>query len=391
MLIKKICLENFLSYGHKVEVPFGSLNVIIGANGTGKSNLIEALDFLHNAPTELLKPIREGGGISDWLWKGSDVTPVASIETVFKYNELKTIKHVLSFTSVQQRFEITDERIEDEKPVTDRYDQPYFYYHFNKGHPYLNVVDKKNKLKKRYLNSEDIDLEKSILSQRKDPDLYPEITWIGRQLDEIQIYRNWNFGRYTAPRLPQKVDLPNKYLLPDCSNLGLILNKFNMNVKAKNELLAALKDLDPNIIDYVLQIEGGTAQLFLQENDFTIPATRLSDGTLRFLCLAAILCNPNPPPLVCIEEPELGLHPDVIPTVAELLKKASERTQLVVTTHSASLVDCFTDNPETVLVSEKDETGTTLRRLDKNELSPWLEKYRLGKLWMQGEIGGTRW
>jgi len=122
-----------------------------------------------------------------------------------------------------------------------------------------------------------------------------------------------------------------------------------------------------------------------------VPATRLSDGTLRYLCLLAILCHPAPPPVVCIEEPELGLHPDVLPTLADLMKEASDRCQLIVTTHSDVLVDAMTDQPEAVLVAEKHEAGTTLTRLDADKLKPWLEKYRLGQLWTRGEIGGTRW
>ena len=145
------------------------------------------------------------------------------------------------------------------------------------------------------------------------------------------------------------------------------------------------------IDDYDVQIEGGTVQVFFHEGRFTVPATRLSDGTLRYLCLLAVLCHPNPPPLVCIEEPELGLHPDVLPTLAELLKEAATRTQLIVTTHSDVLVDAMSDRPEAVFVAEKSDTGTTLNRLDAEKLKPWLEKYRLGQLWTRGEIGGTRW
>ena len=145
------------------------------------------------------------------------------------------------------------------------------------------------------------------------------------------------------------------------------------------------------IDNYHVQIEGGTVQVFFHEGRFTIPATRLSDGTLRYRCLLAILCHPNPPPLVCIEEPELGLHPDVLPTLAELFKAASERMQLIVTTHSDVLIDAMSDLPEAVLIAERTGTGTTLTRLNAEKLKPWLEKYRLGELWTRGEIGGTRW
>lgn len=146
------------------------------------------------------------------------------------------------------------------------------------------------------------------------------------------------------------------------------------------------------IDDFDVQIEGGTVQVFFHEGRHTIPATRLSDGTLRYLCLLAILCHPNPGPLICIEEPELGLHPDVIPTLAELLKEASQRTQLIVTTHSDILIDALTDDPECILIANRSlQNGTTLERLDEEKLRPWLEKYRLGQLWTRGEIGGTRW
>lgn len=138
-------------------------------------------------------------------------------------------------------------------------------------------------------------------------------------------------------------------------------------------------------------MEAGRVQLFLEERNYSIPATRLSDGTLRYLCLLAILCHPNPQPLICIEEPELGLHPDVLPELSRLLIEASERTQLIVTTHSDILVDTMTEQPESVVICEKHNGETQMRHLRKNDLTEWLEKYRLGELWTKGQIGGTRW
>lgn len=122
-----------------------------------------------------------------------------------------------------------------------------------------------------------------------------------------------------------------------------------------------------------------------------ISATRLSDGTLKFLCLMAVLLDPNPAPLVCIEEPETGLHPDALALVGDALREASTRTQLIVTTHSDSLVDRFTDEPESVIVCERDFVeSTSFRRLSDEELSEWLKDYTLGELWRRGEIGGTK-
>ena len=138
-------------------------------------------------------------------------------------------------------------------------------------------------------------------------------------------------------------------------------------------------------------IFGGSALLYIHERGLNepIPATRLSDGTLHYLCLLAMLCHPTPPPLICIEEPEMGLHPDILPTVAELLLDASQRTQLIVTTHSDVLISALTDYPESVLVCDRDISGTQLRRLEKEQLEGWLQKYRLGELWRMGEIGGN--
>ena len=314
-MIKTITLTNFLSYGPAPNpIELSALNVIIGPNGSGKSNLIEALELLHATPKDLLSPIRDGGGVRDWLWKGSPQTPIAGIDAVIDNPKgSQPLRYVLRFTEVGQRFEIVEERVENEMPYAG-YDQPYLYYKFENGRGVLNV-----KGDERHLQREDIDPTASILAQRKDPDQYPELTYLGNKFSKIRIYREWSFGRYTPPRQPQKADLPNQYLEPDAANLGLVLNRLRRESQVKKQILAALDALYDGIDDFDVQIEGGTVQVFFHEGRTTIPATRLSDGTLRYLCLLAILCHPAPPPLTCIEEPELGLHPDVLPTLAKLL------------------------------------------------------------------------
>lgn len=387
MFLRSISLSNFLSYGDTTqEVELRPLNVIVGPNGSGKSNLIEAIDLLRATPKDLLTLIRDGGGVRDWLWKGAARPPMAKVEAVVDYPKGPVpLRYVLSFTEVSQRFEISDERVENAFP--DRgHTRPYFFYRFENGHGVLNV-----KGNERRLQHEDIDPVASILSQRKDPDQYPELTYLGNTFAKMRLYREWTFGRYTIPGLPQKADLPNEHLEPDASNLGLVLNRLRREPVVKKKLIESLRILYEGIDDFDVQVEGGTVQVFFHEGHYTVPATRLSDGTLRYLCLLAILCHPDPGPLVCIEEPELGLHPDVLPTLATLLKEASERTQIVVTTHSDILVDALTDTPESVLVAERSEHGTSLSRLSAEKLKPWLEKYRLGQLWTRGEIGGTRW
>ena len=173
-------------------------------------------------------------------------------------------------------------------------------------------------------------------------------------------------------------------------NLPLVLSQ--LHGANKRAFLSALSELFDGIVDIQCPVTGGTVALFLEESgNRSIPATRLSDGTLRYLCLLAILLHPEPPPLICIEEPELGLHPDLLPTLSDLMREASERTQLIVTTHSDVLVDTLTDQPESVVVCEKHDGQTEMRRLDKCDLAKWLNDYRLGDLWTSGELGGNRW
>jgi predicted ATPase len=276
-----------------------------------------------------------------------------------------------------------------EKPQSDAWhDEPFFYYHFENGQPALSIRDGAPRLLRRG----EIASDESILSQRKDPDQYPELAYLADVYGGVRLYREWSFGRSSVFRSPQAADLPSDLLEEDFSNLGLFLNYLRGAPKAKNAIIGHLRDLYEGLDDFDVRIKGGTVEVFLTEHDFIIPASRLSDGTLRYLCLLAILCDPEPPALICIEEPELGLHPDMLPKVADLLVTASERTQLIVTTHSDILVDAMTEVPESVVVVEKHHGQTEARRLEAtHELQQWLEKYRLGQLWTRGEIGGTRW
>ncbi len=387
MLIHQIKIQNLLSFDEKgIDLPLKNLNVLIGSNGSGKSNFIEAISLLQSAPTLLARPVRDSGGIAVWLHKGTQF-PVAKIEVKTDIKNKKNaipVKHSLSFGAVGNKFDLQDERIEDEKP-SGMEKEPYFYYKYQNNHPVLNVNGVK-----RTIERIDVDPEQSILSQRKDPDYYPEITELAKQYEKIRIYREWSFGRYSTPRLEQRVDGNNNFLDENYHNLGLILNGVNRYPDIKKKMIDKLKILYPRFDDFYVEIQGVTIQIFFTEKNYAIPATRLSDGTLRYLSLLAILYSPNKPSLLCIEEPELGLHPDILPTIAELLKEASHEVQIVVTTHSEVIIDALTDSPEDVIVCENENGATQMNRLCQEDLEEWLERYTLGQLWSKGEIGGNR-
>jgi predicted ATPase len=396
--LRTIKLRNILSFGPDTpELELQSLNVLIGPNGSSKSNLIEAISILQAAPGNLLEPIQTGGGIAEWLWKGADKTPTAEIDVTAYYPQGRMpLRHRIEFTMVGQRAELVDEAIENERPEWPGAPDVRFYYRYQRGHPVLNLktdsltVDGRAP---RQLQREDLALDQSVVSQRKDPDQYPEVTYLGNEYAKIKLFREWNLGRNTQPRKPQPTDLPAEFLREDAANIALVLNDLEHRANLRSMLVEKLRNADESIVDFSAKVLWGTIQPNLHYSGLKspVPATRLSDGTIRYLCLLAVLCHPSPPPLVCLEEPELGLHPDLLPGLAELLVEASHRMQLIVSTHSDALVDGLTKVPEAVVVCEKRNGSTTMSRRTAAELSAWLKDYSLGQLWRSGEIGGNRW
>ena len=374
----EIAPRNLLSFGPDTEpLRLQSLNVLIGPNGSGKSNFIEALSLLRGTTKELRAVFgKDRGGVGSWIWRGAP-DAAASLEVVIRspYPNRMPLRHHLAFGAPDYMFALLDERIENERTQKGEA-EPYFYYRYQEGRPVLNV-----KGDKRFLARESVQPNTSILSQRRDPDTYPEITYLADLYEKFRVYSDWTFGRNALFRKPQMADMRNDRLEEDMSNLGMFLNRLRQNPQTRKQIITALRDLYEGLTDFDFTIEQGTVQVFFTEQDFYIPATRLSDGTIRYLSLLAILCDPDPPPLICIEEPELGLHPDLLPKLADLLRDASQRTQLIITTHSDILVSAMTDMPEVVVVCEKHDGRTVMKRLDKEDLKDWLDRYRLGDLW----------
>ena len=401
-LLKAIRVEGFLSFGPATEdFSLAALNVVIGPNGSGKSNLVEAVSVLRAVPRDLPRPIQQGGRVRDWLWKSDPSSTEASsrvdsrsarIELVFtegriaRHRTNPAVRYRLVFGAEGDSFVVLDERLENAKRPSDQY-KPYFYFGYENGRPMLNVRDGPH----RELRRETLDMTQSILTQRRDPEEYPELGRLTDALAQIRIYRRWQFGPDAAVRAACSPSVRADHLSEDLDNLPARLAVLKRDPLVKRQLLDVIRELAPGFHDFEIVPEGGALTLYVTEGNLSIPARRLSDGTLRFLCLLAILLDPEPPPLMAIEEPELGLHPDIHPQLATLLLNASTRTQLLVTTHSDILIDALTDTPETVIVCEKVRGCTQLTRLTHEQLKPWLNKYRLGELWIRGEVGGTRW
>lgn len=394
--IKSIRLDGLLSFAPGTPaIELKPLNVLIGPNGSGKSNLIEAIGLLSALPTGFASAIRQGGGIGEWLWKGQPAATSATMETLFagggtSQDLAPYIRHQIRFGESGSRVEIIAESIL-ESVGTESYDSALSFLYRNEDGD-ASILARgpgTGDGVTMSLDGKGLSPHESVLKQRRDPDRYRQMYILGSALERLQLFREWSFGTQAEVRKPQATDLPGDQLLPDSRNLGLLLNQIE-NGKELPQFNKLMSVFLPRFERFSTRVMGGTLQFFLHERGLSspIPSSRLSDGTLRFLALLALLRSPTPPPLLCIEEPELGLHPDALSIMAELLVDASQRSQLVATTHSDALVSALTDHAESVMVCEN-LGGTQIERLDPDKLKYWLDRYRLGEVWRIGELGGN--
>ena len=410
MLFHRLKFSDLLSFGPAgIDLPMEPLTVLIGPNGSGKSNLLEAISLFQAAPRGISEPISRMGGVREWLWKGPEASHSIALEATVDHPPIGTLRHSLTLVDQGGRPLVADEQIEPSKKHSgDPSGYRYRYYRPPQGDEREMLRETKTKLPELsksmtvYTPTMIIDQNRGVVeffrtSEQENSLLYsfammdyPALWYLKHQYERTRLYRNWSFGPDAKLRQPCNAHARSDFLGEGGENLPLVLSQ--LHGTHKKSFLSALSKLFDGIVDIQCPVTGGTVALFLEESgNRSIPATRLSDGTLRYLCLLAILLHPEPPPLICIEEPELGLHPDLLPTLSDLMREASERTQLIVTTHSDVFVDTLTDQPESVVVCEKHDGRTEMRRLDKGDLAKWLSDYRLGDLWTSGELGGNRW
>ena len=384
--IESLKIRNLLSFGDSAEaVELRALNVLIGPNGSGKSNFIEAITLLSEMPQDMSSYIARNSGLLNWLWKGSD-SPIASIETI-GYSTVGSLayNHSISFGRVEQSLQVMDESVAFRLPSDQRQRKPIFQ--MSAGIPVLRASSRRKEVPR-----ESFDTRHSALWREQRPEIAFELDPLSRLYRSFRIYRGRSLNHIAPAKQPQDTDQQAIFLSPNATNLGLIINRI-FRTGLRKKFIEALAEVFEGVKDLELSFESGSVQILLFEDGLQqpIPASRLSDGTFRWLCLLAILLNPDSPPLICLEEPEIGLHPYLVVALADLIREAAKRTQLIVTTHSDTLVDALTDDPESVIVCEKIHGSTSLKRLREGELRIWLKEYGLGRLWRRGQLGGNRW
>ena len=389
--LQSITPRGLLSFGPDTEpLELRPLNVLIGPNGSGKSNLLDVIRLVRSLPTAQ-EPFLDIGGGEGWIWNGPAPDPSPSLDLTVRAvtPRLGSFRHRLEFLKNMLRYEeiVQSPRVRTRSTTSE--DKVLYR---------ADMLKREVQLRARNGNTIEIprrELERpyqSALAQFRSSIDYPGITGMSSRYERIHVYGYWESGRESAIRRAQPADERGDILKDDYSNLGLFLNQtMALAPEYRRKVVEGMGELYPIFTDYHVVVNAGRVQILCMERDKFIPSSQLSDGTLRYLSLLAILYNPKPPPLVCLEEPELGLHPDIVSGLAKHLLAASERMQLIVTTHSDILIDALSETPESIVVFENEDGSTRMKRLDADELSVWLEDYRLGRLWMSGQIGGTRW
>jgi len=346
---EKIIVEGFKSIQH-TELELGDINVVVGANGAGKSNLIGVFQFLSNILLQRLQNY-VAGDPDRFLFHGRKVTKNISLD-VFSYDG---------------------------------------------GYRLFLFQDKDSLLIKKESIFSGGKWDVLLDSAQKECALVDACTKFELYNDEysnICSFEEYHFHD-TSDSSPIKTLSPlhqNRHLRMNGENLPAFLyflqerhpTEFNA-IQEQIRLVAPFFDrfiLEPSRLNpNKIKLEWRH-----RKSDAYFDAYSLSDGTLRFMCLATVLLQPNPPALILLDEPELGLHPFALRLLADMLEAASSKCQILLATQSTSLLNHF--RADQIIIADSDDDGSHFHRLDETSLAQWLEDYSLGELWEKNVLGG---
>lgn len=335
--IDSLTVQGFKSIASLESLPLRPINVVIGANGSGKSNFIGVFSLLHAIRAGRLRDyVVKAGGAEKVLHFGSKVT--------------QSLRVHIAFETEQDEYDI-------ELLPTDN-----------------------DELVPR--------LERASPADGGDVPAR-----VAAHFDRWRLYHFHDTSSGSPMKKTADVD-DNRYFRADGANLAAFLYFLRQRHDDCYRLIRqAVRRVTPFFDDFRLepqQLNPNKIKLEWRHtgSDAYFDAASLSDGTLRFIALATLFLQPETqrPSVILIDEPELGLHPYAITLLASLIKQAAFKTQVVVSTQSSLLLDHF--QPEDVLVAERKHGGTQLTRLNSTKLATWLEDYSLGQLWEKNEFGG---
>ena len=368
--LDSLTIRGFKSIRALEDFELGSLNVLIGANGAGKSNFLSLFQMLTDLSRRRLQLFVKNEGGPDALFFGGrrytsniDVT-LSFGRGNYQYRfSLVPVAGAIAFSSEKLRPGVAAP-VKDLAPGTHPTVQGGTT--FAGGHDEARLTD----------------LERGEF-----------VSYVLPEMTRWRVFHFQDVSRIAQVRLLSDVR-DNLAFKPDAGNLAPFLRRLReRHPEHYRKIVEAVRQAAPFFGDLVYRKDVGERmelEWFEASNSDTVLGPRqLSDGTLRFICLATLLLQPAElqPHLILIDEPELGLHPYALTLLAEMLQQASDSRQLIVSTQSADLVSEI--SPEDVVAVDRKDDASTFRRLDKDQLSDWLEDYALGDLWRMNILGGS--
>lgn len=403
-MLKSIILQDFFSFRGRKEIKLNNrINLLLGINGSGKTSFINALRLLSEGVCGegLVKLIQEQWGGYDQIvnFNGNRTAPCAQVTYVFDREKLNSINPAAGFkTDVYYRITIRrsgtsfvlNEQISTKHRT--KTDASFIYLDFSNGNGKISTRTPEGAIVLQDYTDSDVSGQDLILRQINDPIHYLPTHTLRKAIESIAVYNDFNVSESSKLRMPAEFSTDNR-LRKSGTNLTQILNELKLNHSFDFELL---EDTFHNVNPYFKSIEitnlYGQSYLALREKNMSraIGAMHISDGTLRFLLSECIFYNPARGALVAIDEPERGLHPDMIRSVADMMKHAAIQSQIIVATHSPHLLNQF--ELDDILVFEKDEeNATTVHRVAETDFPDWEGEFLPGQMWLLGMIGGKRW
>lgn len=355
--LDRIRIEGFKSI-KKLDLTLGGLNVLIGANGAGKSNFISIFKLL-NEMAELRLQRFVGSKADRFLRHGRRTTPKFSVDLDFGANGYS---FVLTPSENQLIFE--------EEIIS-------FDGDFGLNKRFLGAGHLESKLPEQLSNQRNSSIASYVVPSVKG--------W--------RVYHFHDTSEQAAVKQSGAINV-NDSLRPDASNLAAFLYLLQQkHPQSYQRIRDTVRLVAPFFDDFSLRADplSQNQQDIMLEwrevgSDFPFTAYQLSDGTLRFICLAVVLLQPTPPATIIIDEPELGLHPYAIEVLAGLLRSVSLRRQIIVSTQSVPLVNQL--DAEHLIVVNHAAGESVFVRPDAEALRSWLEDYSLGELWEKNILGG---
>jgi len=367
-MIKSITLKNFFSFEEQTVRLNPKVNLLVGINGSGKSNFIKAFELLRFG-------INEGSvkSLINGKWKG--------IGKVKNFSAIDKEPIILELLTENVLADNNDKKILYRIKINDS----------NHAEENLSIIDGEHQLKIGNHNPKDEGLLLEGLWTLKST----EIKEFKHVIKEVLVYEDIDLEKAITYNDISDEENYNK-LRPTFDNLSGLLHKMSTDENTKeifNEIQNKINDINVNLNDIEFRVNGHN-QLRIQVKDIRknlmLDLNSISDGTLKFIVLMSIFYNPNRGNIICIEEPENNLHPDMINTIAKGIKHASQTSQMIVSTHSPFLLNAF--ELEDILVFENDEKNNTIvKELSQDNFGEWAEDYTVGSLWLNGLIGGKRW